>query len=842
MFVATALLYPCVLAALCAGAGLLVDRVSGRWLPMPLLIAVGAAALIALSQLSTYAHPLAPATPYLIVAVALLGLALGWGRVRTLIAGSSARSWLPAASLLTYVLALAPVLAAGRPSFSSYMTLADSAVHMMGADFLLHHGQDYAHLDLGNSYGQFINDYYNSSYPSGADTLLGASAFLLGRPLIWAFQPFCAFVLAGAVGPAWLLARRMGLSRPWAALAALTSVVPALVYAYALFGSIKELTALSMILTLGCLVVVHRSWLGGPAARVIPFALVLAAGVSALGIAFGAWALVPVLVLAAILLDGLRKGTRGARRTLALAGAGAIVLAIAAWPTWTHVSAAFTIATDIANTANSGNLHVPLRASQVLGVWLRGSYKLAPTGGALTLTDALIVLTLLAAILGTAHLLRTRSYALAGWMALMLVAWLAVTRLVTTWANAKTLVLTSPAVMLLAWAGVAALKAQPVRSRRAPQRPMRPRTRAAPSARGAVRTARPSRLASIAAALLALAIAGGVLVSDALQYHSSDLAPTARYEELASVNSRFAGRGPTLFTDFDEYAMYELRDMDVGGPDFAYPPPALAATAGGHGEPVALDRASPTALAAYPLIVTRRDPSASRPPAAYLLLWQGSYYQVWGRRPGAPAASEHVALTGSAAQQCARIADLARAAGGGGERLVVAQAPRLIGISLAHAAHPARWGHTLRGTLHEGGQAGEREGLVMSTPGSLSASFALPASGLWDVWVQGQIMPTVKLSVDGRQIASIAGQLDGNSLVPNTVPPIAVHLAAGAHRIAVVRGGFSLAPGEGGAAVLDAIFLTPANGDPQGPLRTVAPADWPSLCGRSYQWIEVTRA
>jgi hypothetical protein len=808
MFVATALLYPCVLAALCLGAGLLVDRASGRFLPAPLLPCVGAAALIALSQLSTYVAAVAPATPYLIAAAALAGFVLAWGRVLTLALRARRHPWLPAAGLLVYLIALAPVLGAGRPSFSSYMTLADSAVHMLGADYLLRHGQDYAHLDLRNSYGQFVHNYYSYSYPSGADTLLGGSAFLLGLPLIWAFQPFCAFILATAVGPAWWIVRRVGLERALAALAAVTAVVPALVYAYALFGSIKELTALSMILTLGCLAVGHRSWLARGPARALPFVLVLAAGVSALGIAFGAWALVPVLVLAVVLFCRVRVGSLSGRRPLALIGAGALVLLIAAWPTWTHTSAAVTIATDIANTGNGGNLRVPLRASQVLGMWLGGSYKLAPTGANLALTDALIAITLLAAILGAVQLLRRRVWALAGWLALMLLAWLLVTRLVTTWANAKTLVLTSPAVLLLAWTGVAGLKGLPGRAR-------------------TVR--RPPPIAQVAAVLLALAIAGGVLASDAMQYHTSDLAPTARYEELASINSRFAGRGPTLFTDFDEYALYELRDLDVGGPDFAYPPPTLAAIAGGYGEPVALDRASPSALQAYPLIVTRRNPAASRPPAAYELVWQGAYYQVWGRRPGAPAASVHVALSGSPARQCARIAAVARGARDG-ERLVAAQAPVLVRISLAHAAHPRRWGH-------------EREGLVMSTPGRLDAGFALPTSGRWDVWVQGQIMPAVKLSVDGRQIVSIAGQLDGNSLVPNTVPPVAVRLAAGVHRISVTRsGGFSLAPGDGGAAVLDAILLTPAGTDPRGPLRDVAPAAWPSLCRRSYQWIEVTRA
>src|SRR5438270_7097664 len=252
MFLLTTLAYPAVLLLLCAGAGLLADHASGGWLPATMLPAVGAAGLIALSQLSTYIWPLAPATPYLMLAAALAGLVLGMPRLRALASASRAtrraRAWQLLAPVLAYVLALAPVLLAGRPTFSSYMALADSAVHMLGADYLIQHGQHYAHLDLSNSYGQFVNDYYNTSYPSGADTLFGGSALLLGLPLTWAFQPLNAFMLACAAGPAWVLARRVGLRGGWAALAALTATVPALVYGYELLGSIKEVIALCMIL------------------------------------------------------------------------------------------------------------------------------------------------------------------------------------------------------------------------------------------------------------------------------------------------------------------------------------------------------------------------------------------------------------------------------------------------------------------------------------------------------------------------------------------------------------------------------------------------------------------
>src|SRR6185312_5309143 len=148
--------------------GLLVERAGGGTIAAGLLLPLGAAALIAASQLSTLAYPLAPATPYLMVAIALAGFAAGRQRLRAAACSLRARPWLPAVSLLAFLLALAPVLASGRTSFSSYMALADSAVHMAGAEFLIRHGQHFVHLDLRNSYGQFINDYYNASYPSGA--------------------------------------------------------------------------------------------------------------------------------------------------------------------------------------------------------------------------------------------------------------------------------------------------------------------------------------------------------------------------------------------------------------------------------------------------------------------------------------------------------------------------------------------------------------------------------------------------------------------------------------------------------------------------------------------------
>ncbi len=841
MFALATLLYPCVLALLCAGAGLLADRVSGGFLPGVLLPAIGAAGLIGVSQLTTYSVFAAPATPYLLALVALAGFALGRGRVAA--AGALLRhggwrrfGWQLAVPALAFVCALAPVLFVGRASFSSYGVLTDSAFHMLGADFLIRHGQDFSHLDLRNSPGQYLNSYYNTSYPSGADTLFGGSAFLVHVPLIWAFQPFNALMLALATGPAWVLVRRIGLDGWLAALATLSVTLPALVYGYELIASVKEITALGMILTLGALVVLHPRWLRGPPLGVVPFALVAAAGISALGVAFGAWALTAVVVLAAILIREVASGdaARGAvaagsvardrsraRAALLLVAAGAGVALLAALGSWLEVSGSLRVAKNIASTNNPGNLQNPLRSVQILGTWLVDSYKHVPAGGDLTVSYALAYIALAAAVLGAAHIVYLRAYALAAWLALTLAVWLALTAYGTTWADGKALMLTSPAIVLLAWTGVAALRAFA-------QRPV-----SGGALRGAFRWVAP---------VLALVLAGGVAASDAMQYHGSNLAPTARYEELASLDSRFVGRGPALFTDYDEYALYELRNLDVGGPGFMFPPRSIAQA---EGQPANLDRVPPAALRAYPLIITRRNPAASRPPAAYRLLWQGAYYEVWGRRPGAPAALAHVGLSGrpvgglvgapasgpkgaragGLAGQCSGVQRVARLAEAHGAQLISASPPEIVGIDVASASHPA-WRES-------------RLGLLMSGPGRLEAAFVLPHAGVWDLWLRGEIMPAITVSVDGRQLASISGQLTGVATDPDTMAPLPAQLSAGSHQVTITRGsGNPLAPGAGGSAILDSIFLTPAGAGSQATLHVTPAAQWRSLCGEPLEWVE----
>ena len=118
-----------------------------------------------------------------------------------------------------------------------------------------------------------------------------------------------------------------------------------------------------------------------------------------------------------------------------------------------------------------------------------------------------------------------------GLAATMLVAALYVIHRGSPWADAKALAISSPMLLLGVMLGAAALSAaQPV-----------------------------------IGWTMAGALACGVLVSNALAYHSAVLAPYDRLEELRSVGERFAGRGPATTPDFDDFTKHFVRELAPSG-------------------------------------------------------------------------------------------------------------------------------------------------------------------------------------------------------------------------------------------------------------------------------------
>ncbi|MFZ1925122.1 MAG: hypothetical protein WAU42_03160 [Solirubrobacteraceae bacterium] len=795
--------FPLLLAVLALGSGLLVERIVGIRLPFVLLAPLGFGVLIVVSQFTTWppSTTLAPLTPWILLALALLGFVLAWrGGLAERWQGRGSGWWLaPAGALAAYLTVSAPIIAAGRLTFPGYLLDTTGSIQIMGAERLLHHGREFTSGFPG--YGATLVAYFGNGYPSGGHTVLGSVGWLSGQNLLWLYAPFQAAELAFAALVLAFLARSAGLSRPAAAITGWLAAVPALVYSYALMGSIKEITVLPMLLLMGACVVLAPRLARAGVRGALPFAIAGAASLGAIGIAASPWVglfLLAVLVFAAPVVMLRRHRARALALSAVVTGGMTAVLAL---PTLGPLSTTLALAQNVSNTdaqaaSDPGNLLRPLRIAQAFGIWLGESHRIEPRF--LNQTYLVIGVVVVCTILGLLWLVRRRAWGLLAFALISLVVWEFLRRHGTEWTDAKVLMVSSPVVVLIALIGAFSIKGG----------------------------------RSIEGVLVAGVIALGIFGSDALAYHATGLAPTQRYTELSAIGEHFSGQGPTLLTDFDEYGLYLLREVQVDSPGYAYHGVITLDNGANpqYGHSYDIDQISQATLQQYPLLVMRRSPIWSRPPSNYSEVWSGPSWQVW-RRVG-PAPAVHVPLgEGSqpaAIPQCGKVRALARVAKRDGKRLVVAERPPNIVLNMAEATRSPN-------TAILSDLEGQPQ-LAMGPPARVELSFRVPKAGRYRLWFGGDIDRPLHVSIDGRQVGVPREQFGGDE---NKYPVAAVSLSAGKHKLTMLRGGGTLQPGDRASAVIDGGILEPLAAEEET-VRSVSPSAWHSLCGHWLDWIEVS--
>jgi hypothetical protein len=211
----------------------------------------------------------------------------------------------------------------------------------------------------------------------------------------------------------------------------------------------------------------------------------------------------------------------------------------------------------------------------------------------------------------------------------------------------------------------------------------------------------------------------------------------------------------------------------------------------------------------------RTSPVASRPPAVYHLVYNGTWYEVWRRspRPRRPVL-DSLPLGGQYAPAgepaCSEVFRLAREAGPKG---ILAAAARDTPAGLA-VPSPLPSGATVR-------------------------RFHVPAAGVYVLWLGGSVVGHLVTSVDGRRIGSTHEIL---SEPGGYIPLGRVRLSAGIHTVVLSYSGASLAPGSAGPSAADPPFIdgpleiSPPPGEPA--VTYVAPTNYRSLCGRRWDWVE----
>jgi hypothetical protein len=237
-------LFPLVLAAVGLGWGALVEWAGGERELGALAIPLGLAAAIVVAAIFTSFDFSARAAVPVVVVGALAGLVRAFRRTRV-----------PPAALLAAVGVLlvygAPVILSGEATFLGYVRLDDTATWLGLTDQLFSHGRNLSSLSEQSTYWLEMNSYLNQAgYPAGAFMLLGIGHWITGIDSAWIFQPdlaVCAAALAlccyELLGPV--------LSSAWLrAFAAFIASQSALLFGYAAWGGIKELTA-AFLLALG---------------------------------------------------------------------------------------------------------------------------------------------------------------------------------------------------------------------------------------------------------------------------------------------------------------------------------------------------------------------------------------------------------------------------------------------------------------------------------------------------------------------------------------------------------------------------------------------------------------
>jgi hypothetical protein len=802
VFLLAWVVFPALMLVLSGGAGLAVRRLTGPTAVPPLLVLpVGLATLVVVCGLFCYYASLAPLAGGACVLVGVLGLVLGRGAIRSVIErrARGVDLWAVGAAVGAWAVVAAPVVLSGKPGFTGYAHIVDIAYQFDLAAHFANSGRSIPSLS-SSGYQTDMIKYLGSGYPGGGQWTLGALSNLTPVDLSWLYQPFLAFLSAMSALSLYALLGRLLEPRSLRALGAFVAAQPNILLAYTLAGGIKELST-------SCFLLLTAALLAQVLPRVTPGRTLLAIPI-ALSATFASLSLTTVpwigVLSAGILLTVLVVERERVRALLACAQI-AVVAAVLSLPTLAVVVKLLPLATG-PGLVELGNLSTPIPTITAAGVWIGGDYRYPQYAHRLP-SDVLAILVLVLAACGLIYAIRRRAWGVA-WLGLAgLTATVFVAYRYGPWIRFKADAITSPIALLMAFVGVGAL-------------------------------VRISRRTAVGAAF-ALVLAAGVLAGTALLYHDTTLAPYARLHDLEYIGKRFAGQGPTLTPDFEEYAEYYLRDSDqdsmVNGPRLELRPGVDRATAPGGTWAYDLDEYPLGFVESFRTIVMRRNPLASRPPSNYRLAYLSPYYEVWQREQPARTVYALVPLADTAgkhnAAACAGVAAAARRAGPAAQ--------------IAYMPSPAGYVQLDDSNLTLSGGFAPSGGVIEATgSGRATREQTIPVAGRYDFFIEGSFGRPVEVRVDGRHVGTAAYQV---SYPAEWIMIASRQLSAGMHRVEITRGGVSLHAGNGDGVdpfnrTVGPLVIMPARlGVPA--VRYSSVRELPRLCRSSHpvRWLEVMR-
>lgn len=779
------LVAPAGLLLATVGLSLLVERPCNLSLPWTVRPALGLAVAIVLAQFGTATAFTAKLTLAAILVLAVAGLLIG----RSAPGSRPSRSEV-AVGLIVFALFALPFLVIGEATWAGFIKLDDTATWMAITDHVFEHGRGLGDLPA-STHHQVIVDYLGGTYPIGGFVPAALMSKINGADVAFTMQASMAFAAAALGLTLFELARRLVRGVGLAAAIAILASLSSLLLGYYYWGGVKELVVAALLplgpLLAGC--AAQARWRRGWWA---PLGVAIAAMLCVLGSGGAVW-VVPLL-LPALIGAARERGLGGAVRLVlpALAWTAVLVLPVAFGPTGIFDP----LNGGINESAGLGNLYAPLDRLQVAGIWPSIDFRTGPHLRPAVIALAALCLAISAVTLAlVARRGQRDGLPLVGYVGGGLLGAAVIAHFGSPWVDAKAMASISPAILLAALVGVARL---------------------------GQRTG--FRIESVVVGGL---VAGTVLWSAFLAYQGVWFAPRGPNVELEKIGQAFAGEGPALSTEVSIYGpRHFLRKLDAQG---ASDRRTQAVILRGGGEPakgqaIDLDEIEPSSLDPYNLIVTRRSPAASRPPANWELARSGTYYDVWKRSETAGTLLEHLPLGTSLdagdIPACAEVQRLAELAAGG--RLVAARAGTPIAVEFSTARRPAGWTTPTPYTVSPSGFG--TLGQWIETPG-----------GEDDLWLGGTVFGGVELRIDDEVVASERGVVENVGAVD---PVGTTRLTPGRHWLELEYSDADLWPGSASRPFEIGPLLLEAPAKPDLGTVTVQSGQYRQLCGERWDWIE----
>jgi hypothetical protein len=642
----------------------------------------------------------------LIVVLAVAGLILSppWRR------GSPDRSAVVCAIAVFCVYA-APIVLSGDATIAGYPQQRDNPTYLGLVDHFMEHGRNLDGLE-SSEYKSLLNFFLPEGYPLGSLVPLGVGQKIVGQDLAWLLQPYMAFVAAMLALSLYGLVTRSIPSRPLRAAVAVVASQPALLFALAFWAGVKELAAAWAIALFGALLTTLLTDEGRGRA-LLPLSVAAAATIGILSFAGAIW--IAPLVLAAFVLVIRRASAavawRQAAAFLALGAVAAIPSLAVARDFWAEATSS-----DVTGAGKLFLLMNSLSPRQAFGIWPVGEFQSTPD--AIGLVNVLIGLVLVAAVASLVWAVRRRAWEFAIYVAGSAVAAVALAIVGSPWVDMKAFATVSSAVVL---AGLVGALMVPTGNRR------------------------------VAGAVLATAIAAGVVVSNLLVYHDADLAPRDKLHELEAVADRVDSKGPLLLFEDEPYATrHFLRKARPDGAPYNVSTITGAAPTGKladieqYGVGSAPEGAAGDILK-YRTIVRRTSPLASRPSSAFRLVWRGRYYEIWQQVEPLPPIADHVAFgtppQPASVTKCSYILDVAVHAGRNGRIASVVRPP----VTAVNFSRTSDW-RPESVKSEDPVPDDKRSGVIKGTA-------VAPVTDRYTFWITGDFHRRIELLVDGEPIA-----------------------------------------------------------------------------------------